>query len=122
MTFTTILVTIITGIAIATMQAFINISIKFAPTADHAKKQAMRIVLLSLFVLSQVLLAWILLSEFWSAEPLTRHSLLKILIASFGLFHTYVFWIYRMLYGYIDRIVRILEKHTDLILEDKKKP
>jgi|ERR1035441_10134583 hypothetical protein len=119
MTFSTTLVTIITGIGIAAVTAWVNITIKFAPTADHAKNDAKRIFLLVLSVLSQVFLLWVLISEYLSSEPLTRHSLFVILMVSFGLFHSYLFLVYRMFIKLIFRMVVVLEKHNDLIFDKK---
>ena len=97
------------------LNAIINTKIKFAPTAAHAITDIKKILLITAFWLVQVYFAWSLVSEFVSDAPLTKRSLVVILMCSVGLFHSYLmYWITKIV-GLHGRMLEITKSHTDCI-------
>jgi hypothetical protein len=96
------------------LNAIINTKIKFAPTAAHAITDIKKILLFTAFWLVQVYFAWLLISEFVSDAPLTKRSLVVILMCSFGLFHSYLaYWINKIV-GIFGMFHDIAKAHTDI--------
>jgi hypothetical protein len=100
-----ILIPLAAVLVTVTLSAIINTKIKFAQTAPQAMADIRNILLLVVFWISQAYLVWALIFILSSDEPLTRRSLIFILIVSFGLFHTYLMY-------WLSRVLTLLEKMT----------
>ena len=89
----------------AALVSWINIKIKFAPTEAQAKKDIRRIFLIIFGVLQWVAFAyllWWIIKQFMADTPITTRNLMWILLAAFGLFHTYMMvwiWLLMLLLG-----------------------
>ena len=88
-----ILIPLTTGIVIASVVAIVNIKIKFATSAAEATRDVKLIFLRIAAWTGQAYLAFSLYEQLTASEPLTRKSLIFILLSSFGLFHGYVLYL-----------------------------
>ena len=96
------------------LKAYIDIKLKFATTEDQNIQVFIRIALFCLISISQSGLIVLLVVEFSSSEPLTRLSLLTILLSAFGLSHTFIHLYYHRSYMPLFEIMtsRLLEVLT----------
>jgi hypothetical protein len=115
-----ILIPIATGLVIASVTAMINIKIKFAKSAEEAKRDIASIFLKIIFWPTQAYLAWSLYSQFTSSEPLTRTSLFLMLISAFGLFHGYMIYLFNLTLGLIRDQHDFQKTHVDAYMSSTK--
>jgi hypothetical protein len=112
-------------IGIAALTTWINITIRFAPDAAHAAREAKAIALKLAGWTANAALAGMLIWEIASPVPNPRTSILLIILYSFSLFNVYVLWLNRLVVNLImsqaklllnlTEIVRILGKQTDTV-------
>jgi len=99
---TNMLITITTGVAtgliLISITAMINIKIKYAQSAAHATRAVALIFWKIIYGCSLVFVALILYKELTSSEPLTRSSLITILMSSFCLFQAVIFYFFMRIY------------------------
>ncbi len=106
----TIALAIIMPIAACALNSWLNIKIKFAPDADQAKRDVRQVLFRIFFWLSNVSLVGVLVWQIRLPDPITRLSLVSILIPAFALFSNYVQWF----------ILSILETISDITYSIKK--
>jgi len=122
-----ILIPFIVAVVSAALFSWINIKIKFAPTEAHAKKDVRRIFLFVLGVIQWLAFAyllWWVVMQFISDAPISARKLLWILLAAFGLFHTYMMVWIMMVVQITGKLAEVGRKHAALtfdILEREKK-
>jgi len=98
----TIFITIAIGVGIASVTAWINIKIKFAQNADQAKRDTKRIFIILFFTASHLYILWVLITQL--LEPLSNKSLIIILSCCFGLFHSYIMYLFNRLLNLSEKI------------------
>jgi hypothetical protein len=88
----TFVLAIVMPLAACALNSWLNIKIKFAPDAEQAKRETRLALLRVLGWISNLYMVVILVWQFTWTVPLTRLSILAILIPLFTLFHSYVLW------------------------------
>jgi hypothetical protein len=96
-------ITIAIPLGIAALTTWINITIRFAPDAAHAIREAKEIFLKVAGWIANAILAGVLTWEIVSPNPNVRVSMLIILMYSFSLFNSYVLWLHRFTLNLISR-------------------
>ncbi len=127
-----ILITTTTAIGVTILKAWMDTTIKFAPTETQARR-AIRLILLRLVngIVNVGVAVW-LVWEFVSSEPLTRATVFRIVLLSLVLFNTYILWwvssIFDLIYSHrmatletTREILGLSEKHLGMTEEIRGK-
>jgi len=77
---------------IAALTTWINITIRFAPDAAHAMREAKQIVARVVGWIAYIWIAGVIVWQFILPDPNPRLSLLIIILNSFALFNAYILW------------------------------
>lgn len=103
----TIVIGVATGLIVAAIVAIVNIKIKYAQSEAQAKRSVALIFWKIIYSLSLLFVALILYKELSSLAPLTRSSLINILLGCFALFLSFMAYLFL-------RILRMFEKSLHL--------
>jgi hypothetical protein len=111
---------IATGLIVAAITAMINIKIRYAPSEAQAKRSVALIFWKIIYGISLFFVALVLIKELSSSEPLTRSSLITILLCCFCLFQAVIFYFFQLVYRILERNHTLLEMggHVDRKLID----
>lgn len=108
---------IIVPVSVAALNSWVNITIKFAPDAAQAKRDAKAIFLTVVAWICNLLAAGMLIAQLVWPMSNGRVSILLIIMNSFTLFTTFVFW----LVGYMmTQITNQMTRALDLIHDQAK--
>src|SRR5678815_976749 len=116
MTLLTIALAIIMPLAGCALNSWLNIKIKFATDAPQAKREV-RWVFSTIFRWGfNAYCAGVIIWQVSSSGPLTRSSLVNILVPSFALFHHYMLWWINNLSARITQAFELSGKLSDDLL------
>ncbi len=117
---TVIMTGIATGLSVTAITAMINIKIKYAQSEAHAKRSVALIFWITIYGISLLFVALVLIKELTSPEPLTRSSLITILLCCFCLFQAVIFYFFQRIYRILERNLTLFEMggHVDRKLID----
>ena len=86
------LLSILAAFGLAVITSWMSIAIKFGQNADQAKRDTKTIFWRFVGGIANLYLFLFLAREMLSSEPLTRRALAVLIIASLGLYNTFVMW------------------------------
>jgi len=98
---------IVIALGIAFVTTWINIKVRFAPTAAHAMKEARAILLIVVAVILNLYMVGMLVSEIVSPNPDLRTSILHIILYSFVLFNNYICFMQFMVLQMISKLADV---------------
>jgi hypothetical protein len=99
----TIALAIAVPLGIAALNTWINITIKFAPDAAHARREVTEIFIRVIGWIGNSVVLGQLIWQIISPNPNLRLSFLLILLDSFSLFNSYLYWLLHSVFNLIGK-------------------